>query len=397
MTTQVIRRLGCALAVALTLVTTAPVTLGGAAAHARAGCAVGRGSYAGATPWAQQSLDATGVAAHTTGAGQTVAVLATGVDARNAQFRAGQVLPGHDVLAAGAPANNDCDGRGTVAAGLIGAQRVSATTFAGLAPDVRIDPIRYVQTTTNSDTNAAADPNLLAQAIDLAVADRVTVILIVVPAAQSTPALQTAVATAVSRGVVVVAPTAAGKGGRSYPAGYPEVLGVGAVDRTGAVVSAEYGNQVSLVAPGSDLVSTGPGTGVQNVWPINSIPAFSGSFVAAAAALLRSRYPAMTAAQVVTRLELTAARAQPSRRSATTGWGTLDVYDALTADLPVTAGLPTADPTDPPRSVRALPAPRVQSASAGAAPWIALGLLAAGLVLGLATFARRRARGSAHD
>ncbi len=382
------RVLGALACLALAAVTAPALVLSPARAD---GCASGKGSYPGTTPWAQQSLDAGELAAHSTGAGQTVAVLASGVDAANGQFEPGQVLPGHDVLAGKGPADNDCDGRGTVAAGLIAAQHAGTTTFAGLAPDVRIDPIRYVQSTSNADNSAAADPAKLAAAVDAAVADRVNVILVVVPAVQDSAQLQASVASAVRAGIVVVAPTSAAKGGRTYPAGYPGVLGVGAVNQSGAVVTPEVGAQVSLVAPGNDLVSTAPGGGVQNLWPIN-LPGFAGAFVAAAAALVRAEYPSMTAAQVVGRLELTAARAQPAVRTDSTGWGSLDVYAALTADLPLDAAPPTGPAQAPPARMRALPAPPPDGRRTGPAPWIALGLVGLGFCLGLATLAHRRAR-----
>ena len=90
------------------------------------------------------------------GEGQLVAVLASGIDVNNAQFAPGQVTAGHDALGGGDP-HADCDGRGTFAAGLVGAQPQSSTTFAGLAPGVRLDPIRVAQTFDNAD-NTAADP-----------------------------------------------------------------------------------------------------------------------------------------------------------------------------------------------------------------------------------------------
>jgi hypothetical protein len=78
------------LAVLALLVALAAVPVPPAAA---AGCGTPKGGYPSATPWAQKLVDAPRIWPLSTGTGVTVAVVGTGVDAANAQFAPGQVLP----------------------------------------------------------------------------------------------------------------------------------------------------------------------------------------------------------------------------------------------------------------------------------------------------------------
>ena len=79
----------------------------------------------------------------TKGAGQTVAVIDTGV-ARHRLLP--HLLPGGDYVSTG-DGTQDCDGHGTVVAGIIGAARSdsSATAFVGVAPDASIAVDQAVQ------------------------------------------------------------------------------------------------------------------------------------------------------------------------------------------------------------------------------------------------------------
>ncbi|HEX3648009.1 MAG TPA: S8 family serine peptidase, partial [Pseudonocardiaceae bacterium] len=184
-----------------------------------AACSTPNGVYTGSVSWAQRQMDTPDIWPLTTGRGVVVAVVGTGVDAANAQFAPGQVLPRIDLLPGGGAAP-DCDGRGTIAAGIVGAQQNAATTFVGVAPGVRILPIRYTETTNGFSQNI--DPNALATAINRAVDAHAGVILVVVPATSDSAALRSAVARAIGAGDVVVAPAAATQdNGVSYPTATP--------------------------------------------------------------------------------------------------------------------------------------------------------------------------------
>ena len=123
-------RIAAALAAAGLTVLGLPVT----ASAAPAQCANPSGTYSGAVPWGQRLVDPARLWPLTRGEGQLVAVIGTGVDGGNAQFAPGQ-LQGGDT--------SDCDGRGTVAAGIVAAQPDGATTFAGVENGEHLLPIRY--------------------------------------------------------------------------------------------------------------------------------------------------------------------------------------------------------------------------------------------------------------
>jgi membrane-anchored mycosin MYCP len=327
------------------LLAATPWTAGAASAAAQPKCAKPTGVYTDAVPWAQRLVEADRVWPLTTGAGQTVAVVGTGVDSANAQFAPGQVRGTVDLLGGGGSSDDDedsedtgggtdCDGRGTFAAGIVAAQPDPSTTFAGMAPGARVLPIRYTQATSNSSDGG--DPNELAAAIGQAVRNRATVILVVVPSEVDSPALRAAVDQATSSGAIVVSPAVATQAGAlSYPTAIPGVVGVGAVNAAGEPVQSELGDHISIAAPGDGLVGTSAGADgkIGHTWPVKD-PSFAASYVAGAIALLRSYRPELNPQQVIDRVTLTASRAPSGGRDPQRGWGVLDVYAAVSAELP---------------------------------------------------------------
>lgn len=378
-------RAGLAAVLASPLFATAQPTAA-TTATARA-CAAPMGVYQQGTPWPQRLFDPPRLWPLSDGTGQTVAVIGTGVDAKNRQFRPGQVLHGTSVNPPGTRADSDCDGRGTFAAGIVAARADPSTTFTGIAPGVRVLPIRYLQST---DGNAAgADPKLLARAVRTAVDAHAGVVLVAVPSEVDAPQLRDAVAYAIRRGAVVVSPAAARDAGtRSYPTAYPNVIGVGAVDANGVAVSTEAGDGIVLAAPGAELVSTAANAHGRagHRWQVKDAQ-FAAAYVAGAAALLRAYLPALTPEQVRLRLIRTADRFASGERDPRLGWGTVNPYAALTAV--VSAGSPAGAAAGPARIAPA-PAPAATRRPDPLPGLLALGgLLLAGLVAVAAAAARR--------
>jgi membrane-anchored mycosin MYCP len=99
-----------------------------------------------------KGLDLKQVWKFTRGTGQTVAVIDTGV-ARHRLLP--HLVPGGDYVYT-ADGTDDCDGHGTVVAGIIGAESDSdGSTFSGIAPDATIVSIRQ----SSNKFRAADDPS----------------------------------------------------------------------------------------------------------------------------------------------------------------------------------------------------------------------------------------------
>jgi membrane-anchored mycosin MYCP len=302
-------------------------------------------------PWAQQRLDPSRVWPLTTGAGVTVAVIDSGVDAAYPALT-GAVEQGADMVQQGQPANYDCVGHGTLVAGIIAARPQPGTGFIGIAPGTRILPVRQ----TESDQQEPNGADILAQAINYAVSRGAQVINISITTSGTNQALAEAVRHALDHDVVIVA--AAGNDGASpytakqYPAGYPGVLAVGAVGQDGQPLSFSSPGAL-VVAPGTDIV--GPdaaGTGLV----AGEGTSFATAFVSGVAALVRSYLPGLTAAQVVDRIEATADHPAGKLPGALLGWGEVDPYAAVTAVLPGETPA-TPGPARLPLPPRSRPAP----------------------------------------
>jgi subtilisin family serine protease len=301
-----------------------------AAAALRVQCAAS-GLASGPAPWAQQLLGLDRVAGLSTGAGVTVAVLDTGVDSAQPGLR-GRVQGGADLVATG-QGNNDCVGLGTQLAGI-----VAAGDGHGVAPRAEILPVRVI------DQYAPPDPQRLAAGVDWAVAHRARVVLVGLAITADAPSLRSAVARAIGAGVAVVAPAGdqATQGDPTpYPAAYPDVVGVGAVD-SGAARAAfsQVGPYVDLVAPGVRVATLQRGTGLATV----DGTAAAAAFVAGALALVLARYPDLTAAQATDQLMATAAPAAGHEPEAY-GHGLVDPYAAVST-VPGRVGRP-APPATP--------------------------------------------------
>lgn len=189
-----------------------------------------------------------------TGAGVRVAVLDSGVDANHPQL-VGRVAPGFDVF--GGRGRDDC-GHGTAVAGVIGAAHDRSDTV-GVAPDVTIVPVKVLRFEDFFGA-CVGDDEAIAQGIMWAAdpaGGRADVINLSLSGPPPSQVLADAVAYAARQGVLVVA--AAGNAGDrvpNYPAAYPEVVSVGALQPTVSGVAwwpmSTFGS-VDIAAPGSGV------------------------------------------------------------------------------------------------------------------------------------------------
>jgi subtilisin family serine protease len=224
----------------------------------------------------------------------------------------------------------------------------------GIAPAAKILPVL-----------PASDTALVAEGINWSVAQGAKVINMSFGVLGSDD-LAAAVKAAAAADVVLIASSGNdGRGGSGYryPAAYPEVLPVGAVDRNGKVAAfSSKGAEVRISAPGVNIaVADGEKPDAYAVVDGTS-PATA--MVSGAAALIRAKYPELSAAEVVDRLTSTAVDRGPPGRDDSYGFGELDIMAALTAKQP------TAKPSSTAPTVTGAPAPgaRPESGDGGGIP-----------------------------
>ena len=360
------------------------------------------------------------------GAGVTVAVLSTGVSTSQ-QDLSGTVVTGPDYAGSGRVAGGPFWGfEGTAVAGLIaghGHGAGGASGSMGIAPRARILSVPVTleyDDPLNSDAAITRKlPDAIAAGIRYAVGHGARVIALPLDpgmlglaasgdpaAAGGSAAERAAVAYAVAHDVVLVAPAGdngAGTGKVNYPAAYPGVLAVGATTRAGQLASfTNKDSYVSLTAPGTGLTVADPGGG----YGMLATTDMSAALAAGVAALIRSRFPGLSAAAVVQAME----RGVTGRPAPGAGHGALDAAGALTAAAAVAARpgpTPTAAPTQAaPPSVAPAPVPAATSRAARSGAGIlagsllrdtviVLGVLIAALAGALVLYSSRRRREAA--
>jgi Subtilase family len=380
----------------------------------------GAGNSVQAREWWLGGLHVTQAWQTTQGAGVTVAVLGTGVAAGHPDL-AGSVTTGPDFTGSGrTPGGSFWGINGTEVAGVIaghGHGTGREQGILGIAPAAKILSLRvsleYNDPLSSDAAIARRLPGAIAQGITYAVDHGARIIDLPLDpgtagltgkgdpaAAGGSPAEQTAVAYALSKNVVLVAPAGddgQGPGLVDYPAAYPGVIAVGAVGRNGQVAAfSSRRSYVSLTAPGVNLMTATPPDGYAT---INSTSTSSG-IVAGVAALILSRFPHLTAAQVTRALTGGATAGRVSAQGA--GHGTVDAARAvaLAASFAPASrpARPAARPSKPARlSTTAAHRPGVSDLAGSLVRYVVAGLclLIALLVVLLLVVRSRRERADA--
>jgi hypothetical protein len=322
------------------------------------------GSARAATParTAQWWLPALGIpqawkTAPTEGKGITVALLSTGVDATHPDLT-GNVITGPDLSRSGrSPGGPFWGAEGTAAASLIaghGHGTGGGAGITGVAPDARILSLRvtleYNDPLNSDPAITRLLPAAIAAGIRYAVGHGASVIALPLDpgtlgpamtgdpaAAGGSPMEQAAVSYALSHNVVLVAPAGdngAGTNAMNYPAGYPGVIAVGATGEDGQLTSfTSTHSYVTFTAPGANLTEAAS-SGYGSIATTD----MSSALTAGVAALIRSRFPTLTAAEVTRALE---SAAVPGSRAPGHGRGALNGGRALNAAAAVAAAQPT--------------------------------------------------------
>lgn len=193
--------------------------------------------------WNLRAINVEQAWTHTQGKGMTVAVIDTGVT-RVPDLRGTEFVEGYDFVNDQIPATDDV-GHGTHVAGTIAQTTNNNYGVAGIAYQAKIMPLKVL----GPGGGTVAD---IAEAIRFAADHHAQVINLSLGGTESSRLMKEAIRYAYDRGVVLVA--AAGNEGAhhaAYPARYPEVISVAALDAAGQKADySNYGAGVDLAAPG---------------------------------------------------------------------------------------------------------------------------------------------------
>jgi membrane-anchored mycosin MYCP len=299
----------------------------------------------------------------TRGAGQRVAVIDTGVSPHP---RLPNLVAGGDYVSTG-DGTQDCDAHGTLVAGIIAAAGDSTPDgSAGVAPEATVISIRQSSSkfvsAGDSSRAAVGDVDTLAKAVRTAADVGASVINIssiaCVPVGSTLDdrALGAALAYAVDVKNAVVVAAAGNSGGAAQcprqrsdatwqtttvvvsPAWYDDyVLTVGSVNAEGAP------SDFTLAGPWVDVAAPGETVSALGAQPVSGT-SYAAPVVSALAALIRARFPAFTARQVMQRIESTAHH-PPAGWDPLVGNGTVDALAAVSTD------------SSPPETARPTPSP----------------------------------------
>ncbi len=194
--------------------------------------------------WNLRSINVEPAWEDTKGSGTTVAVIDTGVtqvtDLKETKF-----VPGYDFVNDKVDASDD-NGHGTHVAGTIAQSTNNDYGVAGVAYEANIMPLKVLSA---EGGGTVAD---IAEAIRFAADNGADVINMSLGGGGESQAMQEAIDYAYHKGVVIIA--AAGNSNEdsaSYPARYPRVIGVSALDSSGEkAFYSSYGAGVDISAPG---------------------------------------------------------------------------------------------------------------------------------------------------
>jgi len=261
--------------------------------------------YLNSTSWQLESLGLPAAWSLSTGSANIiVAVLDSGVDSRHEDL--GAFVPGRDFVGGGATSDNN--GHGTAVAGTIAARGGNGKGIAGVCWKCKIMPVKVL----GSDNSGSWSD--VAAGVIWATKHGAQVINMSLGLPQGSRSIAAAVRYAIKHNVVVVASSGNENSSKpDYPAAYPGVLSVGAVDESGTRYSnsnhnvrygkwgSNYGSWVDVDAPGC-VNSASPGGNYTYFCGTSA----SAPFAAGLAGLALSYAPGASAAQVVNAIQTTA-------------------------------------------------------------------------------------------
>ncbi len=215
------------------------------------------------------------------GEGIRVAVIDSGVNSMHEDFSTTHFEKGLNLLD-GSHDVTDVTGHGTFVCGVIAAARNNNLGIAGICDDVTIVPLKCFGDSIKTDASYIIEA--MYEAVDTYKCDIINLSLGI---SQNLNSMREAVNYAVGKGVIVV--SAVGNDGTKqiyYPAGYDNVVGVGAIKKDGAISSfTQRNSSVFVVAPGEELYSLGNKS--SSTYMVGNGTSYAAPHVAAAAIVMK--------------------------------------------------------------------------------------------------------------
>ncbi|RKD25502.1 hypothetical protein BEP19_00720 [Ammoniphilus oxalaticus] len=256
-----------------------------------------------------------------------IAVIDTGIDLKHQDFQ-GQLVKGYNVLT-GQNDPMDDNGHGSHVAGIIAASTNNNLGIAGVSWNNKIMPIKAIG---SEGTGTSFD---IARGIRWAADHGAKVINMSVGNYHPSGILLDSIRYAHSKGIVLVAASGNDNSNQpSYPAAYPEVISVAAVDQQARRAEfSNYGGTVEIAAPGVDI----PSAYLYNEYAALSGTSMACPHVAGLAGLILSVEPRLKNEQVRKIIQQSAQKVTGAGRDDEYGYGLIDVSKALQI---------ASDPTD---------------------------------------------------
>lgn len=213
-----------------------------------------------------------------------IAILDTGVDFSNGLLTRSKFL-NIDIT----PEISSNKEHGTNVAGIIASD---SPFFKGILPKAKLISIKL-------GDGSGWDSNKLAEGIELAISFKPDVINISCGTNVDNEKLRNSVKRAYQSGIIIVA--SAGNDGINnceYPAAYPEVISVGAIDRNYEISNFSNYGSVKIFAPGEDILTTSPGLNKFNLIKLSGT-SFAAPFVTCLTAKLKVNNPSLKPSEIV--------------------------------------------------------------------------------------------------
>ena len=259
-----------------------------------------------------------------TGKGVKIALLDTGVDAGHEDLQ-GRVAGFQDMVKGGSKPSPDL--HGTAVAGIIAALADNGKGIAGVAPGASLVVIKVIEPRSAGSLEGTSTTDRIVKGLDTAIGSGARVINLSIGGPKD-EIVGRIVDAALKKNIVVVA--AAGNGGPQgrapYPATYPGVIAVTAIDKeTKPYSAANQGDYISLSAPGVEVLTTAPGSQYRLV----SGTSFAAAHVSGVAALLLEANPGLSGEAVRKAIEAGSVDIGAPGKDPQTGRGRVSVCKAL--------------------------------------------------------------------